>query len=243
MKKHEKWRIVPNTMEQKPIPTKFLFVRKYDENRSVSRYKARMVVKGFFQGFTDHTYRPVIYFTTVRAPIATQRQMLIHQLDIMAAFLHGTIDSTVHIFPPAGLADMCVELRWKNETLQLEKGLYDLKQASVLSNRKWQSVMESIQFVMCCSNSCPYRRRGVWLLFYVDDVILMSALQSEIDAVVDVVGLHLDVKNLGPLKNFLRVVIEVGPSSVFKSQRGYVESLLRRFSMNNCKSVKTPMVL
>ena len=89
------------------------------------------MVKGFVQGPMEDTYDPVVDFTSVRVAIcvALQKGLLIHQLDIRTAFLHGETNETVFVSPWPGLLQMGLELCSENEVLQVKKRLYGLKQA------------------------------------------------------------------------------------------------------------------
>ena len=88
----------------RPLQTRFVFRRKKLSNGTVGRFKARLLVKGYMQGNVDHTYSPVVDFSTSRLAlaVAVQRNLFVHQLDVRTAFLHGNIDSDVYILPPNG---------------------------------------------------------------------------------------------------------------------------------------------
>lgn len=242
LQKHGTWRIVSRSEDIKAIPTKFVFNRKLNEDGSVSRYKARLVVKGYFQGTVEDTYSPVVDFNAVRTAlaVAVQRGMHLHQIDIRTAFLHGEIDSNIHVLPPQGLEKMGIRLCSNHEALKLQKGLYGLKQSPKLWNQKWETVMNDLKFVSISSDPCIYYCRGVWILLYVDDVILMSHCQERVMEIIDQISCRLDVKDLGPLHNFLGITFRRGLSGAVLSQEHYVESILSRFGMSQCKPVKTP---
>ena len=56
LKQHGTWEVVAKLEEAKPLPTRFVFVRKYDESGNIIRHKARLVVKGFMQGDVHMTF-------------------------------------------------------------------------------------------------------------------------------------------------------------------------------------------
>lgn len=75
LKNHKIWIVAPLPEGVKPMKTRFVFDKKIHSDGSVARYKARLVVQGFLQGFVDMTYAPVVDFSIVRAAlsIAVQR--------------------------------------------------------------------------------------------------------------------------------------------------------------------------
>ena len=47
--------------------------------------------------------------------------------------------------------------------------------------------------------------------------------------------------DLGPMKYFLGIQVRQYKGEIFISQEKYLEDLLKRFQMNNCKPISTPM--
>ena len=191
---HGTWEALSRPKETKIMSTKFVFLRKYDEHGSVVRHKARIVVRGFQQGDIEQKFAPVVDFITVRTclAIAIKRGYVIEQLDIRIAFLHGVIDEAVYVSQPNGL-DICQH----NEILQLHRGLYGLKQAPRLWHEKWDSVMAGIGFTKLVSEDCAYWRGDIWLLLYVDDIIMIGATDKAVMDVKTELKPHLDVQDCG----------------------------------------------
>ena len=243
LQEHGTWDVVPRPDSSRVIPTRFVFKRKLNEDGSVSRHKARLVVRGFMQGPVEDTYAPVVEFTSVRAAItvALQKGLTLHQLDIRTAFLHGEIDSTIFVSPPVGLSTMGVALCEKGEVLQLKKGLYGLKQAPKLWSEKWIDVMKILNFKPLRSDPCIFHRNGIWLLVYVDDIMVIAHRELDITNVIRDLKRHLDVKDLGGLRHFLGTSLIRNGRRAWLSQKQYLESILIRFGMQNCKPVNTPM--
>ena len=238
LKRHETWEVVDHREGVKLLPTRFVFVRKYDENGLVLRHKARLVVRGYLQGDVEQTFAPVVDFTTVRTclTVAVQRKYFIHQMDVRTAFLHGKIDTDVYIRAPDGLT-LCND----GQMLKLQRGLYGLKQAPRLWQEKWMSVMNKMGFRPLLSDPCVYRRDNILLLLYVDDIIVMGPVASEIESVKEQLKSHLDVKDLGTLRSFLGVMFSRKSSEAWLSQSHYISKVLRNFGMSSCKPVTTPM--
>ena len=99
---NETWELVELPAERKPISCKWVFKVKHDETRKVERFKGRLVAKGFLQKYGidyDETFSPVVRFSSIRALLAVviSRKLLIHQMDVVRAFLNGTLDEEIHM--------------------------------------------------------------------------------------------------------------------------------------------------
>lgn len=76
---------------QQPIIAKFVFNIKYREDRTVLKYKTRLVTKGFTQIFGidyKETFAPTVKYEIIRLllTVAAKLGWHIHQIDIVMAF-------------------------------------------------------------------------------------------------------------------------------------------------------------
>ena len=100
---------------------------KENADGSINRFKARLVAKGFHQvhGFDFHeTFSPVIKPVTIRIILtfALSYGWNLFQLDVINAFLNGTLEETVFMiqFPDFEDAD-------KSLVCKLNKVIYGLR--------------------------------------------------------------------------------------------------------------------
>jgi hypothetical protein len=107
---NQTWQLVPPPPGANIVSGKWVFCHKYNPDGSLSRHKARWVVRGFSQQHGadfDETFSPVIKPATIRIvlSLATSHSWPIHQLDVKNAFLHGHLDEVVYSQQPSGFID------------------------------------------------------------------------------------------------------------------------------------------
>ena len=93
---NETWDLVELPSGRTSIGSKWVFKVKYKSDGTVERFKAQLVAKGYAQqpGVDyDETFSPVVKFRSIRAllALAVQHDLLLHQMDVVTAFLNGTL--------------------------------------------------------------------------------------------------------------------------------------------------------
>uniref|UniRef100_A0A803KS96 Uncharacterized protein n=1 Tax=Chenopodium quinoa TaxID=63459 RepID=A0A803KS96_CHEQI len=95
---------------------------------------------------------------------------------------------------------------------------------------------------------CVYIRKlhggdYIYLLLYVDDMLIASKSKVEIDRLKFQLGKEFETKDLGAAKKILGMEIRRDRSSrkLFLSQKGYIERVIEKFGMKSAKSVVTPL--
>jgi len=109
---------------------------KHNVDGSVSKYKVRLVAKGYAQTYGidyEETYSPVAKMIIVRAIIAmvVAKGWSLHQMDVKNDFLHGDLQE-VYMEQPPGYVDQTPP----NLVCRLKKTLYGLKQTPRASLNK-----------------------------------------------------------------------------------------------------------
>ena len=122
---------VPELPEgRKPIESRIVFRLKRDGDGKITKYKARIVAKGFSQipgqDFTD-TFSSVAKFTTLRTllSIIAHKGWELHQVNVIEAYLRGDLEEELYLEVPVGVN----EPGKKSWYWRLKKPLYGLKQA------------------------------------------------------------------------------------------------------------------
>jgi hypothetical protein len=116
------------------VGSKWVFVRKRNENNEVVRYKAGLVARGFMQrpGINfNETYSLVMSGITFRylISLAAQKGLSMHLMDVVTAYLYGLLDSDIYIKVPEGLDIPNKSHSYNMYCVKLQKSLYGLKQS------------------------------------------------------------------------------------------------------------------
>jgi len=129
--KNDTWDLVELPEGRRKIDCKWVFKVKHDNEGRVERFKGRLVAKGYSQKYGidyGETFSPVVRFSALRTLLAyaVQKEMLVHQMDVVTAFLHGELNEEIYMQQPPGYVQP------GNEQLvcKLKKSLYGLKQSS-----------------------------------------------------------------------------------------------------------------
>lgn len=126
--KHSTWQLVERLNNKKIIGVKWVFRTKLNDDGSISRYKARLAVKGYSQDpgvdFTE-TFAPVARLDTIRLllAIAAHTGWIVFQLDVKSAFLNGDLKEHIYVDQPDGFVQKVSDYK----VYLLKKALYGLK--------------------------------------------------------------------------------------------------------------------
>ncbi|CAM9746921.1 unnamed protein product [Ascophyllum nodosum] len=132
--------------------------------------------------------------------------------------------------------------------MKLEKSLYGLKQAphvwnaTIADNR-----LKLLGFNSLISDPCVYirgcRESFVMLTLYVDDILVTGGSNEAIDKVRSTLMTEFSMSDLGDVSETLGIHIitrDLEAGTISLSQEKYVEAILERFGMKDCKPVSTP---
>ncbi|KAH9745517.1 hypothetical protein KPL70_004101 [Citrus sinensis] len=219
--KNKTWELVPLPHGRKAIRNKWVYKIKRDGNDQVERYRARLVVKGYAQkeGIDfNEIFSPVVRLTTVGVVLAMCATFDLHleQLDVKTTFLHGELEEEIYILQPEAFAETGKE----NLVCRLNKSLYGLKQAPRF---------EDNDFII--------------LLLYVDDMLVAGPNKDRIQELKAQLAREFEMKDLGPANKILEMQIHRDRNNrkIWLSQKNYLKKILRRFNMQDCKSISTPL--
>ena len=242
------WELIELPEGHRPIGCKWVYKTKKDHKGKVEKFKARLVAKGFTQreGVDyEATFSPVSSKDSFRVIMAlvAHFDMELHQMDVKTAFLNGDLKEEVYMVQHEGFVAndsgklVCI----------LKKSIYGLKQASRQWYLKFHSVVTSYGFVENKVDQCIYckvsGRKFIFLILYVDDILLASSDLGLLHETKRMLSNNFDMKDLGEASFVLGIEIHRNRSCrlLGLSQRAYVDRVLERFNMQLCKPRIAPV--
>jgi hypothetical protein len=158
----------------------------------------------------------------------------------------------------------------ENQVCRLIKSLYGLKQAPRAWNIKLNETLSSIGFTKTSSEPCVYTKlfsnELVIVAVFVDDIIVFYSNDKTFDTVKNNLSKHFSLKDFHPTRSLAessrketlaikhKVEVDLGHLSCYlglnitKSndeikihQKNYIQDLLKKFGMENCKTCTTPL--
>jgi transposase InsO family protein len=241
------WDLVDRPNDKNVVKNKWVFKLKVG-NDGPTKYKARLVARGFSQkpgeDFYD-TFAPVVKSTMMRVlfGLAAELDLDIHHVDITTAFLNAALREEIYMEQPEGF----VQRGYEDKVCKLRKAIYGLKQAARSWNQNIHDFLEKIGFEKSKYDACVYLKRNkgrlVIIGLHVDDFYIFSNDKQETQRTKDEIGKRFKMKDLGTLKECLgiKVTRNMRKSVVELNEAKYVKELLKRFNMEDCMPVGTPL--
>ena len=249
--KNETWELVKLPKGRKAIGCKWVFKIKQNADGSIAKYKARLVAKGFTQqhgiDFTE-TFAPVAKFNTIRILLAifAIEGFNVKQMDVSTAFLHAEVEEDLYMKQPEGF-----EIQGEDgSTLvcKLKKSLYGLKQAGRNWNKTLDLYLKKYGFIASKVDPCLYILRKengstIILVVYVDDILSFDNDSKLRDKFISDISKRFKIVDIGDAKWILAMKLEKENGTIHIDQEKYLNDVLERFQMEECKVMNTPVVV
>lgn len=187
LEKHDTWKLVIPTPDANIIDSKWIFNGKLKK-------KTRLVARGYQQpSIEDEVYAPVARMVTLRVllSLSIEKDLTIHQLDVRSAFLKSNLNEKVYMKPPEGLVNYK-----QGQVCELKKALYGLRQSPKCWNDCINDYILSLNFVRSKSDPCLYYTEFLFLLIWVDDILIFSSSYEEVNIVISKLSAKFDMKDL-----------------------------------------------
>ena len=245
-KRNDVWELVPRPRDHHIIGTKWVFRNKLDENGVITRNKARLVAQGYNQekGIDyEETYAPVARLEAIRLLLAyaCSKNFKLYQMDVKSAFLNGVINEEVYVSQPPGFEND----EYPDYVYKLKRALYGLKQAPrVWYERLSKFLLDHGYSRGKVDTTLFIKRKGKHILLvqvYVDDIIFGSTNIHLVEEFSKVMQGEFEMSLMGELNYFLGLQIKQLDEGTAVCQTKYCRELLKRFGMNDSKSIDTPM--
>ncbi|CAI7780061.1 unnamed protein product [Closterium sp. NIES-53] len=243
---NETWTLTNLPPGRKALDCTWVLHVKTDAEGRLERRKTRLVIKGFQQ-------REGIDFQEVFAPVAkapTLRLLLaaaavcgwkVEQMDVKTAFLYGVVDEEINMKQSEGYDDGsgCV--------CRLNKAIYGLKKAPRCWYTRLVEVLDALGFKVNGCDESLFMTEGeeekVFLLVYVDDILLFSPSLERIKEVQGMLKETFQCKALGPVGYYLGLHVERDEVKGWLRlhQHKYLAAMGEKYGLEEGRSVKTPL--
>lgn len=239
------WSLVDAPSGKRVLPCKWVYKTKTNDKGEIIRFKARLVIKGYAQrkgSDYDETYAPVVRYTSIRflLSLAAKYDLDIFQMDAISAFLQGDIDTEIYMSQPE-------QYKENNQVCILHKSIYGLKQASRQWNLKLNSILLKIGLQRSHVDPCIYylvnESTTVYIAVWVDDLLIFTNNKDKTTEIKDKLKGECSMKDLGEMKNCIGININRNREAgmIMLDQEKYINLVLNRFNMSECKPVCTPI--
>ena len=249
---HNTWDLVDLPEGRKAVGCKWVFKTKRKASGEIDKHKARLVAQGYSQEAGvdyDEVFAPVARYKSIRSvlAIANQFNLECHQMDVVSAFLNGELIDEIYMKQPEGF----VNEQHPTKVCKLNRSLYGLKQSARCWNLMMDSYLKSSNYTQSSADPCIYYRtdvvngKTVIMIFgvFVDDTIICSNEKSVLLSEKQRLSEAFKMDDRGELHHFLgmEVLRDRKKGIMTIDQRTYLEDVLKRFGMEDCKPVATPM--
>ena len=247
LKTNHTWDLVLPATPVKIVGNKWVFRVKYNSDGLVSRYKAKLVAKGFHQthgiNYTE-TFSPMVKSSTVRVilSLAVLNHWVVRKVDVNNVFLNGILIEDVYMAQPQGFVDSTKS----THICKLNKALYGLKQAP----RAWfdrfkDAMISKWHFQHSRSDNSLFYAWNIGhltiILVYVDDIIITGSSPSMIQQVIQNMHQAFALKDLGELHYFLGIEVSKSSQGISLTQAKYIIDIMDKHGMTDCSPMPTPM--
>nr|GEY92912.1 hypothetical protein [Tanacetum cinerariifolium] len=217
-----------------------------EELLQFKRLDSRLVVRGYRQeegiGF-EESFAPVARMEAIRIFLAyaAHKSLSVFQMDVKTAFLHGSLKEDVYVCQPEGFNDA----DHPSHVYKLKKALYGLKQAPrawydelsmfLLQNHFFKGTIDLTLFIRRFHNDI------LVVQVYVDDIIFGSTHPLYIHLFFDLMKSRFKMSMMGEMTFFLGLQVNQSLCGIFINQSKYVLEILKKYGMESCDPVGTPM--
>ena len=245
---HETWNLVDLPKDRNLVGCKWVYKTKRKANGEIDKFKARLVAQGYSQEAGvdyNEVFAPVARYTSIRSVLALANQFDLeaHQMDVVSAFLNGELEDDIYMRQPEGFVDP----ENPSKVCKLKRSLYGLKQSARCWNQLMDEYLKSSNYIQSSADICVYYRKnkkGIMIFaVYVDDTIICSNNKSLLIAEKERLSNAFEMDDRGEVHHILGMEVHRDRENrvLTIDQKTYLEDVLQRFGMEECKPVATPL--
>ena len=235
------WKAVDLPPGRKALTTKWVLKKKLGPNGEITKYKARMVARGFQQvegyDYTE-TYSGVVKAAAYRLLFAliTLNGWTCHQMDVVTAFLNGDVFEEIYIHPPQGYPH-------PGKVLRLLKALYGLKQSPRLWYRKLRQWLLQSGWEVSKYDECVFynRDRRLVITIYVDDINIFGPSDEHIVCFKKEIAKAFKMTDAGRASWYLGMQLHWLPGGLHIHQSGFIQQILGKYGLLGSRPASIPL--
>ena len=230
------------TADSEVLPLMWVFTYKTDGDGYISRFKARLVVRGDLQAPIDDTYAATLAIRNFRALIAIANyfDLELKQYDVPTAFLNAKTNRKLYAETPKAFRHT------KGEIMLVLRALYGLKESPILWYNELRQQLIKLGLKPVDGFPCLYTSRWLILFVYVDDIVMAfhhSNAHLHKSFQENLVDLY-NIKAMGDLTWFLgiRIVRDRALHKTWLVQDAFIDKVCARYSIETVgKAPEVPL--
>lgn len=237
------WRLIERDKAQaSPLPLKWVFNYKFDQNGYLQRCKARICVRGDLQDDdgSHETYAATLAARTFRIAMATAARfdLDIRQFDVGNAFLYSELkkDHPIYVQLPRGYVELGFLTPGEDSTMvaELDKALYGLRESPLLWYNEFSQALKQAGINRTDEEPCVFTDGKILVLVYVDDILILSPRQEKlaVDNLVKQLQSKYEMRE-DEFKWYLgiRVTRDRPNRKIYLCQDAYIEKIARKVKL------------
>nr|GEW73854.1 hypothetical protein [Tanacetum cinerariifolium] len=172
---------------------------------------------------------------------AAHKGFIVYQMDVKIAFLHGSLKKDMYVYQPEGFIDADHPIH----VYKLKKAMYGLKQAPrawydelstfLLQNRFSKGIIDSMLFTRHFDDDI------LVVHVYIDDIIFGLKNPRYATLFSDLLKSRFEMSMMGEMTFFLGLQVNQSPSGIFINKSNYANEILKKYGLNTCDTIGTPM--
>lgn len=238
------WELVPLPSIHTVLGLKWSFKSTLHNNGTISENQARLVINDSDQveKSINNIFAPVAQIESLRILLAYAYSGMfkLKQMDVKNAF-NRVIKNETYVTQPPGFIDF----QKPNHVYRLRKVLHGL----ALDNHSWHNSVISFlvdkEYVRGMKNKSLFfkikDKHQIIIQIFEDDIVFGSTCQTLHDEFVKCMHEKIKMNVLRDLKSILNLQVIQSDNGIFISESKYLRESLKRFDLENAKSIKTPM--
>lgn len=135
----------------------------------------------------------------------------------------------------------------RNPICKLEKALYGLRQSGLKWYQKLSQKLKEMGLEPSKLDPCLFlsRNKSIMVTVYVDDLLIATNDKKLLNQIKKSLAETFEMKDLGKVSKYVGIEFkqDMKQGKITINQKEYIESVLKRFDMQNCKPTTTPMEL